>query len=78
MNMESYFLACKKLGKKQFVTYGHSCTTGIKTIDGFISSTLYEIPNNNYTEKLIKLKTQLNVGFFYEVKKRKTFISILL
>ena len=45
MNMETYFLACNKLAKTQVVTFGHSCTSGIKTIDYFITSKLFESKN---------------------------------
>jgi len=65
MNMETYFLACNKLAKKQITTFGHSCTSGIKTIDSFISSELFEnynIIDHFYTEKLIKFN---NLGMFY-------------
>ena len=52
-----YFLAHMKLAKYQFNTWGHSDTSGINSIDYFISSKYFELEYNeaqkHYTEKLI-------------------------
>ena len=56
MNMKSSALAHIRLAPVQVVTWGHSETTGINTIDYYISSKLYESsdhPEQYYSEKLI-------------------------
>ena len=55
----TYFLSFSRLAPIQCVTLGHPVTTGIPTVDYFISSELIEpkIENNHYSEKLICLKT---------------------
>jgi len=52
-------LTMHRLAPIQINTWGHSETSGIDTIDYFISSTYYEPENaqNFYTEKLIKLNS---------------------
>ncbi|KPA18974.1 hypothetical protein MHK_000812 [Candidatus Magnetomorum sp. HK-1] len=54
----TYFLAFSRLAKVQCVSWGHPETTGIKTIDYYISSEYIEGSDakNHYTEKLICLK----------------------
>ena len=56
MSSTTYFLSFSRLAPVQIASYGHPETTGINTIDYFLSSTLFE-PNNNkkYSEKLICL-----------------------
>ena len=57
MNPFMYFLALMKLAPVQINTWGHSDTSGIDSIDYFISSEYFELPNADdfYSEKLIKL-----------------------
>jgi predicted O-linked N-acetylglucosamine transferase (SPINDLY family) len=59
MNPFFYLLAHMKLAKIQINTWGHSDTSGIDTIDYFMSSKLYEIDSaqNHYSEKLITLNS---------------------
>jgi protein O-GlcNAc transferase len=54
----SYFLSFSRLASVQCVTWGHPVTTGVSTIDYFISSTLTELEEaqNHFTEKLIRLE----------------------
>jgi predicted O-linked N-acetylglucosamine transferase (SPINDLY family) len=54
----SYFLGFSRLAAVQCVTWGHPVSTGISTIDYFISSQSTELPTSNaqYTEKLLRLK----------------------
>ena len=61
-------LAHTRLAPVQCVTWGHPVTTGIGTIDYFISSEDLETAgaNQHYTEKLIRLKT---VPICYEKPK---------
>ena len=57
MSPITYFLAFARLAPVQIVSWGHPETTGINTIDYFLSSTLLE-PNNakrKYSERLICL-----------------------
>lgn len=53
----SYYLAHMRFAPVQFNTWGHSDTSGISTIDYFVSSELYELPyeeaQTHYSEKLI-------------------------
>jgi len=59
MDPKSYFMAHMRLAKKQINTWGHSDTSGINSIDYFISSKYYELPYElsqlHYSEKLILL-----------------------
>jgi predicted O-linked N-acetylglucosamine transferase (SPINDLY family) len=59
MNPFFYYLAHMKLARIQINTWGHSDTSGINTIDYFMSSKLYEtdIAQNNYSEKLVILNS---------------------
>jgi protein O-GlcNAc transferase len=54
----SYFLGFSRLAPVQCVTWGHPVSTGISTIDYFISSQSTELltSNTQYTEKLLRLK----------------------
>jgi protein O-GlcNAc transferase len=58
MNITSYCLAAMRLAPVQCVTWGHPVTTGLNTIDYFLSSRLIE-PNEaqaHYTEQLVLLE----------------------
>ncbi len=59
MGPDTYFLAHSRLAPIQIVSAGHPCTTGISTIDYFISSQYLEPQGapDHYTEKLIQLST---------------------
>lgn len=61
MDSRAYYMAHMKLAKIQINTWGHSDTSGIKTIDYYFSSKLYELPleeaQENYSEKLILLNS---------------------
>jgi protein O-GlcNAc transferase len=58
-------LAFSRLAPVQCVTWGHPSTTGIPTIDYFLSSALFESPgaDGHYTETLVRLK---NLPFYCE------------
>lgn len=68
MSPTTYFLAYSRLAPVQIVSWGHTETTGIDTIDYFLSSTLFEtnIQKNNYSERLICLN---EIPTYYEPKK---------
>lgn len=53
----SYYLAFARLAPVQCVTWGHPDTTGLETIDYYISNDLAEPENgqDSYTEKLVRL-----------------------
>src|SRR5262249_10876056 len=57
MDPLAYFLAFARLAPVQCVTWGHPITTGIPTMDYFISSELFEAPGaeEHYTEQLVRL-----------------------
>jgi predicted O-linked N-acetylglucosamine transferase (SPINDLY family) len=57
MDSLTYSLAFSRLAPVQCVTWGHPLTTGIPTMDYFISSRLMEPPDGaeHYTEKLVPL-----------------------
>ncbi|MCB0194756.1 MAG: hypothetical protein KDJ65_22585 [Anaerolineae bacterium] len=58
MEEVTYALATTRLASVQCVTWGHPVTTGLKTIDYFISSKLFERSQAqyHYTEKLVLMK----------------------
>jgi|GEM_PF-293752 len=57
MNSASYFLAYSRLAPVQAVSWGHPNTTGLDSMDYFISSSTIELPNaqEHYTERLVCL-----------------------
>jgi predicted O-linked N-acetylglucosamine transferase (SPINDLY family) len=64
MQEETYLLAHTRLAPIQMTTYGHSESSGIDTIDYYLSSELYESSNykNHYSETVI---LQKSLGTFY-------------
>jgi protein O-GlcNAc transferase len=60
----AYTLAMSRLAPVQCVTWGHPITSGLNTVDYFISSELAEAEDaqKNYTEKLVRLK---NLPLYY-------------
>lgn len=77
MFMPTYLLAHFRLAPVQINTWGHSDTSGIDSIDYFISSKLYELENaqNHYSEKLI-LNDSL-CTFYYNPLKYVTEVKPL-
>lgn len=61
----SHALALSRLAPVQCVGWGHPTTTGIPTLDYYVSSALYEGPGaeEHYTEKLVRLSTLL--AYYY-------------
>jgi protein O-GlcNAc transferase len=57
MHQLTYQLACLRISDIQLCFWGHPETTGLKTIDYYISAELFETngSSNNYVEQLIKL-----------------------
>jgi predicted O-linked N-acetylglucosamine transferase (SPINDLY family) len=60
----TYTLAFSRLAPHQCVTWGHPCTSGVATIDDYVSSELLESPeaDAHYTERLVRLK---NLSVYY-------------
>jgi predicted O-linked N-acetylglucosamine transferase (SPINDLY family) len=64
MDQTTYSLAFSRLAPVQCTTWGHPQTTGLDTIDYFISSDLMESPeaDDHYSERLIRLPS---LTFYY-------------
>eukprot|EP00913_Durusdinium_trenchii_P028424 g26652.t1 len=75
MDPVTYSLAQCRLAPVQCVTWGHPETTGMQSIDYFLSSDLAELETaqNYYTERLIRLKTLPT--YYYRPKLQKPFKS---
>ena len=75
MKLLPTLLAYSRISPVQITTWGHSETSGIDTIDYFISSSIFEkeleISQSHYTEKLILFKS---LGTFY-ISPHKLFID---
>lgn len=67
MDPFSYFLAFSRLAPVQCVSFGHPDTTGIPTIDYFISNDLYETPGAqaHYSERLYLLHNLGSLAYYY-------------
>jgi protein O-GlcNAc transferase len=65
MDPTTYSLAFDRLAPVQCVTWGHPSTTGISTMDYFLSSTLFEGAEapQHYTETLVCLKNMPFYGY---------------
>lgn len=63
----SYFLAFSRLAPVQCVTYGHPDTTGIRTIDYWVSNDLYEPEDaeTHYSERLYLLHDLATLAYYY-------------
>ncbi len=71
----TYFLAMSKLAPLQITYTGHPHTTGIETIDYYISSKHWEVANGQdfYTEKLVKFDS---LTWYYDKPQIKDEISL--
>jgi protein O-GlcNAc transferase len=67
----SYFLAFSRLAPVQCVSFGHPDTTGIPTIDYFVSNDLYETPGSeaHYTERLFPLHNLGTLAYYYRPER---------
>jgi predicted O-linked N-acetylglucosamine transferase (SPINDLY family) len=68
METTSYFLAFARLAPVQCVSFGHPNTTGIPTMDYFISNDLFEPPDGaeHYSERLIQLRDLPTLAYYYK------------
>ena len=66
MDPFTYFLAFSRLAPVQCAFYGHPITTGIKTVDYFISHADCEIANGeaHYSEKLVRLSEGVTYAYY--------------
>jgi predicted O-linked N-acetylglucosamine transferase (SPINDLY family) len=57
MNETALALAAMRLAPRQFAAWGHPETSGLPTIDGYLSAELFEPPQaqDHYTEPLVRL-----------------------
>jgi len=71
MDPFSYFLAFSRLAPVQCVSYGHPDTTGIPTIDYYVSSDMYETPGSeaHYSERLFCLRDVGNLAYYYRPER---------
>jgi predicted O-linked N-acetylglucosamine transferase (SPINDLY family) len=71
MDPFSYFLAFSRLAPVQCVSFGHPDTTGIPTIDYFISNDLYEIAGAeaHYSERLFLLRNLGSLAYYYRTER---------
>jgi len=67
MEPMSYFLSFARLAPVQCVSYGHPNTTGVPTIDYFVSNDLYEPENAqaHYSERLFLLRDLPTLAYYY-------------
>lgn len=65
MDPLTYFLAYSRLAPIQCVGWGHPDTTGIDTLDFFISADALEVPeaDSHYTERLVRLPAWIMPGY---------------
>jgi protein O-GlcNAc transferase len=63
----SYFLAYSRLAPVQCVSFGHPDTTGIPTMDWWVSNDLYETANadSHYSERLFRLRGLGSLAYYY-------------
>jgi protein O-GlcNAc transferase len=68
MEPYTYFLAFSRLAPVQCVSFGHPDTTGIPTMDYFISNDLFEVPeaDAHYSEKLFRLHDLGTLAYYYK------------
>jgi predicted O-linked N-acetylglucosamine transferase (SPINDLY family) len=68
INMEpyTYFLAFSRLAPVQCTSFGHPDTTGIPTMDWFVSSTLYETAGSEafYSERLAQIPAAPTLAYY--------------
>lgn len=66
MEPTSYFLAHSRLAPVQCVSYGHPDTTGVPTMDYFISNDLYEVDGAeaHYSEELVTLRGLPTLAYY--------------
>lgn len=63
----SYLLAFSRLARVQCVSFGHPDTTGIPTMDYYVSNDLYEPPgaSEHYSERLVELHDLPTLAYYF-------------
>ncbi|MEI6747262.1 MAG: methyltransferase domain-containing protein, partial [Methylococcaceae bacterium] len=74
MDPFTYYLAFSRLAPVQCVLYGHPDTTGIPTIDYYLSGGACEseTADSHYTEKLVRLDSNSTYTYYYRPNNRAT------
>jgi predicted O-linked N-acetylglucosamine transferase (SPINDLY family) len=64
----SYFLSFARLAPVQCVSFGHPDTTGVSTVDWFVSNDLYELDGaqSHYSEKLFQVHDLGTLAYYYK------------
>jgi predicted O-linked N-acetylglucosamine transferase (SPINDLY family) len=67
MEPMSYFLSFARLAPVQCVSFGHPNTTGVPTMDYFVSNDLYESDHStdHYSERLFLLRDLPTLAYYY-------------
>jgi protein O-GlcNAc transferase len=83
MDPFSYFLAFSRLAPVQCLSSGHPDTTGIPTIDYYVSADMYETPGSeeHYSERLFLLRDVGNIAYYYpperaDPRKRRSDLGL--
>lgn len=73
----SYYLAFARFAPVQCVSYGHPNTTGIATMDYFVSNDLYETQTSaaHYSESLFTLRDLPTLAYYYRPRRRELLHS---
>lgn len=73
MDPFTYFLAFSRLAPVQCISFGHPDTTGIPTMDYFISDDLYESADaqSDYSERLFLLRDLGTLAYYYRPALRE-------
>ncbi|HYQ70495.1 MAG TPA: hypothetical protein VET88_01055, partial [Gammaproteobacteria bacterium] len=68
MDAFTFFLAFARLAPVQCTSFGHPVTTGIPSLDYYISTDLWEPPRarEHYSEKLVLLEDVASVAYYYK------------
>jgi len=71
MDPFTYFLAFSRLATVQCAFYGHPITTGLRTMDYFISHADCEVPDgdSHYSERLVKLSERVAYAYYYRPRE---------
>ena len=72
MEPSSYFLALSRLAPVQCVSFGHPNTTGIPTMDYFVTNDLYETETSaaHYSEALFPLRNLPTLAYYFRPIRR--------
>ena len=68
MDIFTFFLAFSRLAPVQCTSFGHPVTTGISTLDYYISTDMWEPGNGeqHYSEQLVRLRSIPSVAYYYK------------